>query len=102
MGYLTAIIDHYENLPDIMLFMHGHRVAWHTTLGQDWTMRRLATHPPRDLNAVGGYMPLGCQERWHIEKSQVRRLARQLPSTYLHRFRAPLVSTLPVEVAAPV
>ena len=28
MAYLSAIIDHYDNLPDIMIFMHAHRFAW--------------------------------------------------------------------------
>ena len=34
MAYLTYIIDHYEALPGIMLFVHAHRdgfKAWHTT-----------------------------------------------------------------------
>lgn len=29
MMYFTYIIDHYEHLPDIMMFMHHHRFAWH-------------------------------------------------------------------------
>lgn len=29
MAYLTFLIDHYENLPEVMVFMHGHRTAWH-------------------------------------------------------------------------
>ncbi|KAI9735668.1 MAG: hypothetical protein M1834_001684 [Cirrosporium novae-zelandiae] len=29
MIYLTYIIDHYEELPDIMIFMHAHRYSWH-------------------------------------------------------------------------
>ena len=28
MAYLSAIIDHYDNLPDLMIFMHAHRFAW--------------------------------------------------------------------------
>jgi hypothetical protein len=30
LGYLDAIIRHYDNLPDLMLFMHGHLKSWHT------------------------------------------------------------------------
>ena len=30
MAYLTAIISHYDDLPELMLFMHGHRKSWHT------------------------------------------------------------------------
>ena len=29
MIYFTYIIDNYDNLPDIMMFMHAHRHAWH-------------------------------------------------------------------------
>ncbi|KAI9720355.1 MAG: hypothetical protein M1828_005739 [Chrysothrix sp. TS-e1954] len=28
-AYLTFIIDHYDNLPDYMLFIHGERHQWH-------------------------------------------------------------------------
>lgn len=28
MVYLTSIIDHYHDLPDVMLFMHAHRLSW--------------------------------------------------------------------------
>lgn len=29
MIYLTYIIDHFDDLPDVMMFMHNHRYAWH-------------------------------------------------------------------------
>ena len=29
MVYLSYIIDNYDDLPDIMMFMHSHRFAWH-------------------------------------------------------------------------
>ncbi|KAH7134034.1 hypothetical protein EDB81DRAFT_886838 [Dactylonectria macrodidyma] len=29
MTYLTYLIDHYDDLPEVMVFMHGHRTAWH-------------------------------------------------------------------------
>lgn len=29
MPYLTYIIDHYDSLPDVSIFMHAHRFAWH-------------------------------------------------------------------------
>ena len=73
MAYLTAIIDHYHDLPDLMVFMHAHRDAWHTLLSQDWTLRRLATHPPLDptLSSTNGYHALGCLERWRNDISQL-------------------------------
>lgn len=72
-AYLTAIIEHYDDLPDIMLFMHGHRFSWHTLMAQDWILRRLATHPPTDptLASSKGYHALGCLERWRNDISQL-------------------------------
>lgn len=29
LSYLTFIIDHYADLPDITVFIHGHKRAWH-------------------------------------------------------------------------
>ena len=29
MVYLTYIIDHYDDLPDVSIFMHSHQYAWH-------------------------------------------------------------------------
>lgn len=28
-AYIQFIVDHYENLPKVMLFMHAHECAWH-------------------------------------------------------------------------
>ena len=30
MAYLTYIINHYDHLPESMLFIHGHEEGWHT------------------------------------------------------------------------
>lgn len=37
MAYLTYVIDHYDDLPDVVLFFHAHKVGWHNLLilGQD-------------------------------------------------------------------
>jgi hypothetical protein len=37
MVYLSYIIDHYDNLSDVNMFMHSHRWGWHNNdlLGQD-------------------------------------------------------------------
>jgi len=29
MAYLTWIIDNYDNMPDVIMFMHAHQQAWH-------------------------------------------------------------------------
>ena len=47
MVYLTYIIDHYEQLPDVIIFMHSHRFTHHNNeiLGYDATqmLRRLSS-----------------------------------------------------------
>lgn len=60
MIYLSYIIDHYEDLPDIMAFMHAHQFAWHNDeLFQGDSaelLRRLS--PERVVRE--GYMNLRC------------------------------------------
>jgi hypothetical protein len=60
MIYLTYIVDHYDRLPDVAVFMHSHQVAWHNDnlFGGDAAelLRRL------NLNRVirEGYMNTRC------------------------------------------
>lgn len=35
MAYLTYIIDHYPNFPDVVLFFHPHKSAWHNNIIHD-------------------------------------------------------------------
>lgn len=60
MVYLTYIIDHYDELADVNMFMHAHREAWHNNdiLGNDAVemIRRLS--PERVTRE--GYMNLRC------------------------------------------
>ena len=43
-SYVMAIIDHYDRLPDAMVFLHGHPYSWHTwagtgnNVGNTWRM----------------------------------------------------------------
>ena len=61
MIYLTYIIDHYDVLPDITIFLHAHRHTWHNNdlLDND------AAQMLRRLNSARvvreGYMNLRCQ-----------------------------------------
>lgn len=63
MIYLTYIIDHYDVLPDVAVFMHAHRFAWHNNdlLNNDGMemVRRLSGE--RVLRE--GYVNLRCQWR---------------------------------------
>lgn len=60
--YLTYLIDNYENLPEVMVFMHGHRSSWHNNA----LLRRSS---PRTVNRLRpeavlqrGYVNLACDE----------------------------------------
>ena len=66
MAYLSAIINNYENLPDMVLFLHGHEMAWHTfAFGQRWVLQRLRflTDAGAPRNLTKGFMQLSCIER---------------------------------------
>ena len=61
MIYLTYIIDHYDNLPDIAIFMHAHRWTHHNNhlLGHDAVqmIRRLNS----DYVTRKGYVNMRCE-----------------------------------------
>ena len=60
MVYLTYIIDHYDDLPDVSIFMHSHQYSWHENdlLGYDAaeTIKRLSSERVQRE----GYMNLRC------------------------------------------
>ncbi|GES58834.1 hypothetical protein ATEIFO6365_0003011700 [Aspergillus terreus] len=60
MVYLSYIIEHYDNLPDIIAFMHSHQFAWHN----DEIFNGNAAEMLRRLNPARiireGYMNLRC------------------------------------------
>lgn len=61
MVYLTYLIDLYEELPDIVAFMHFHRKAWHNDLFDGdaaETLRRLSL----DRVTREGYMNTRCAQ----------------------------------------
>jgi Protein of unknown function (DUF3431) len=60
MVYLTYIIDHYDELPDVSIFMHAHQFAWHQNelLNNDGVemVKRLSS----ERVSREGYMNLRC------------------------------------------
>ncbi|KAI9740208.1 MAG: hypothetical protein M1834_004786 [Cirrosporium novae-zelandiae] len=74
--YLTYIIDHYDSLPDVVLFFHDHRYTWHNNilLGLDsaQTLRQLKT----DYVKKVGYFPArchhepGCPDWIHLDRPE--------------------------------
>lgn len=61
MVYLSYIIDHYDMLPDISIFTHAHRWAWHNNdlLDKDSALVIRSLNPERVVRE--GYMNLRCQ-----------------------------------------
>ncbi|KAK5162954.1 uncharacterized protein LTR77_011008 [Saxophila tyrrhenica] len=60
MAYLSYIIDFYDDLPDVALFMHAHRWAWHNNLilGKDASL--MVRHLSAERVTRDGYMNLRC------------------------------------------
>lgn len=77
MIYLTYIIDHYDKLPDTIIFIHAHKSAWHNNVLLDLdaptTIKRLSD----DRVARQGYVNLrchhdpGCPDWIHLDRPEV-------------------------------
>jgi hypothetical protein len=70
MAYVAAILDldwsNDTNMPDLLVFIHGHRTSWHTVLSQELFLKRLAAFPPSPtvINDIyNGYLPFNCLEK---------------------------------------
>ncbi|KIV82142.1 hypothetical protein PV11_04270 [Exophiala sideris] len=85
MVYLTYIIDHYDNLPDVVLFFHPHAISWHNNILLDTdtskTIRLLS-----DAHVVRqGYfntrchLDPGCPNWLHIDRPHWRQGLRNKP-----------------------
>ncbi|KAI9671040.1 MAG: hypothetical protein M1831_005125 [Alyxoria varia] len=63
MVYLTYIIDNYDNLPDVVIFMHAHQYSWHNAdiFGNDAAEMIKRLNPARVWRE--GFMNMRCQ--WH-------------------------------------
>ncbi|KAF2141642.1 uncharacterized protein K452DRAFT_287592 [Aplosporella prunicola CBS 121167] len=60
MVYLSWIIDNYEKLPDVALFMHSHRLAWHNNDALDLDAVEMVRRLNRNRVLREGYMNLRC------------------------------------------
>jgi hypothetical protein len=60
MVYLTYIIDHYEDLPDIIMFMHSHRFSWHNNDILNNDAYEIITRLSSERVVRDGYMNLRC------------------------------------------
>ncbi|KAK3378332.1 hypothetical protein B0H63DRAFT_452129 [Podospora didyma] len=59
MAYLTYIVDYYNELPDISVFMHAHKYSWHDNM---FDLNAVQTLQRLNLNRVVrlGFMNLRC------------------------------------------
>ena len=65
--YLTYISDHYDNLPDFVVFSHGHKYSWHQPEHLVDILSSL------NLSAVAeeGYVSLRCQRNHGCEEGSM-------------------------------
>lgn len=60
MAYLSYIIDFYDDLPDVVIFMHSHRFAWHNNLILEKDSSLMVRHLSAERVTREGYMNLRC------------------------------------------
>jgi hypothetical protein len=61
MVYLSYIIDHYEELADVNIFIHAHRWAWHNNDLLDSDTAQMIRHLSSARVLREGYVNLRCQ-----------------------------------------
>ena len=60
MIFLTYIISHYTNLPDVVLFMHAHRWSWHNNFLSGLDAVQMIRNLSSGRVTREGYMNLRC------------------------------------------
>ncbi|KAL2406523.1 hypothetical protein ABEF93_007059 [Exophiala dermatitidis] len=60
MIYLTYILEHYDNLPDVSIFMHAHRYAWHNDDLLNFDAAEMIKRLSNERVIRKGYMNLRC------------------------------------------
>ncbi|CZR66181.1 uncharacterized protein PAC_16082 [Phialocephala subalpina] len=60
MVYLSYIIDHYNNLSDVNIFMHSHRYAWHNNELLDLDAVQMVSRLSAERVQREGYMNMRC------------------------------------------
>lgn len=63
MFYLQYIIDHYARLPDLMVFVHDHRRAWHNSDVADRSILHLLRDLQWEYASQEGFANLRCQQK---------------------------------------
>jgi hypothetical protein len=60
MVYLTHIIDFYDSLSDVNIFMHAHRRAWHNDDLMDWHADEMVNRLSAERVQREGFMNMRC------------------------------------------
>lgn len=76
MVYLTYIIDHYEDLPDIAIFIHSDRITWHNNDLLDSDLVKMIRRLKPERVKREGYLNLpchlqpGCSDNLHLNRTE--------------------------------
>ncbi|PVI00120.1 hypothetical protein DM02DRAFT_709587 [Periconia macrospinosa] len=74
MTYLTYLIDYYDDLPDIVIFLHAHKLTWHNNELFEKETSPMIKRLNHDRVARLGYMNLrchhdpGCPDWIHLDR----------------------------------
>lgn len=85
MVYLTYIIDHYDNLPDVVLFFHPHPMAWHNNILLDTETAKTIRLLSDALVVRQGYfntrchLDPGCPNWLHVDAPRWRQDLKHRP-----------------------
>lgn len=60
MVYLSYIIDFYDSLPDVSIFMHAHQFGWHNSFLFNHDAAKMVRHLSPERVTRMGYMNLRC------------------------------------------
>lgn len=73
MAYLTYIIDHYDTLPDYMIFTHGHERSWHQIEPLPMKVRalNLTALDEEDYISLRCGAQMGCEKLPYIDTKHV-------------------------------
>jgi uncharacterized protein DUF3431 len=71
MVYLSFLIDRYDTLPDLMVFMHAGRSSWHNNILLRWDSARTIRTLRRSYVHSKGYANLLCDGTFHCTSTNI-------------------------------
>ncbi|MCJ1405333.1 hypothetical protein MMC11_008560 [Xylographa trunciseda] len=107
MAYLTYIIDHYESLPEVTIYIHSDRFTWHNNDLLDSDLVKMIERLNSDRVIREGYFPLrchlqpGCSDNLHLNRTDEN--AHKPEETVIRKVWSELhqVDPLPATLSAP-